>query len=219
MTRDEILKTILDNGAVAVVRIDDDSKMEKVARALCDGGVNILEVTMTVPNAIGAIRELTKLNIPDLLVGVGSVTNKTMVEEAIEAGAQFIVSPVTKDEIIRTAHAHGKPVMPGAFTPTEIFRAYEIGADVVKVFPADILGMSFFKSVKAPMPFLNIMPTGGVTLDNAGEWLSAGACAVGVGSALVDKKLINDNNYTELTKNADRLMNSINSFRDTIKRN
>lgn len=213
MTKEDILKKIIDNGAVAVIRLEDESKIEKVAKALCDGGVNILEVTMTVPNAIGAIRKLSGLNLPGLLVGVGSVTNKTMAEDAIEAGAQFIVSPVTKEEIITTAHAHNKPVMPGAFTPTEIFRAHEMGADVVKVFPADVLGKSFFKSVKAPMPFLNIMPTGGVTLDNAGEWLSAGACAVGVGSALVDKKLINEENYSELTSNAVKLMDSINEFR------
>ena len=209
MSKEEILSKILELKAVAVIRADDESKIVDVANALRAGCVNILEITMTVPNAISVIKNLTKLNLPEVIIGVGSVTNKTMAEEAIDAGAQFIVSPITKKEIIDFALSRDKVVMPGAFTPTEILNAYELGADIVKVFPADVLGMPFFKGIKAPMPYLKIMPTGGVTIDNACDWIKAGACAVGIGSALVDKKAIKENRFDVIEKNAKALSSNL----------
>ena len=199
---------------MAVIRMENQEGIEEVARALGRGGVYALEVTMTVPNALQAISRLRDLEDTNFIIGVGSVLNKNMVLEAINAGAQFVVSPIFKEEIIETSHSNNIPVMPGAFTPSEIYKAYECGADVVKVFPADVLGMSYFKSIKAPMPFLKIMPTGGVTLDNAGEWLAAGACAVGVGSALVDSKAIKEKNYDTLTEKAKRLIQSIDKYKN-----
>jgi 2-dehydro-3-deoxyphosphogluconate aldolase/(4S)-4-hydroxy-2-oxoglutarate aldolase len=149
----------------------------------------------------------------DIVVGVGSVLKKDTAIEAVNAGAKFVVSPIVKPEIISTARDMGVPVMPGAFTPTEIQAAFEEGADIVKVFPADNLGLQYFKNVIAPMPHLKLMPTGGVSLTNAGDWLEAGACAVGVGSALLDKKALTENNYSKLTENAEILINSIESYR------
>ncbi len=209
MSKKEILSKILELKAVAVIRADDESKMPDIAHALSAGCVNILEITMTVPNAIGVIKKLAKLNLPEVILGVGSVTNKSMAEEAIDAGAQFIVSPITKREIIDVALKRDKVVMPGAFTPTEILHAHELGADIVKVFPADALGMSFFKGIKAPMPYLKIMPTGGVTIDNASEWINAGACAVGIGSALVDNKAIKENRFDIIEKKAKALSTNL----------
>jgi len=135
--------------------------------------------------------------------------NSSIAEDAINAGAKYVVSPILKKEIIDTSHKHNVPVMPGCFTPTEIQTAFEYGADIVKVFPADVVGMEFFKAILAPMPHLKLMPTGGVSLTNAGEWLKAGACAVGIGSALLDKKAIQESNYSILTENAKQIMKSI----------
>jgi 2-dehydro-3-deoxyphosphogluconate aldolase/(4S)-4-hydroxy-2-oxoglutarate aldolase len=164
---------------------------------------------MTVPNAIKLIESISKTLAKDIILGVGSVLNKTTAEGAIKAGAKYVVSPIFKKEIIETAHKYDLPSMPGAFTPTEIQMAYESGADVVKVFPADIVGMSFFKSILAPLPHLKLMPTGGVSLENAGDWLKAGACAVGVGTALLDKNAIKNEQYDILTSNAKKIIKSI----------
>jgi len=217
MFRGEIVKKIIDNGAVAVIRLGDSGKLVKVAEAIYKGGVESIEITMTTPNALSVLEYCVKEFGDHMLFGVGSVLNADTVKAAVDVGAKYIVSPVCIKEVISEAQKLGVAVMPGAFTPTEIFSAAEAGADVVKVFPADILGMTFFKSVKAPMPHLKMMPTGGVTLTNAGEWLKAGACAVGVGSALLDSKAIADNNFDLLTQNAKTLMNSINTFKNSSK--
>jgi 2-dehydro-3-deoxyphosphogluconate aldolase/(4S)-4-hydroxy-2-oxoglutarate aldolase len=133
---------------------------------------------------------------------VGSVLNPETAQKAIDAGARYVVSPIFKPEIVEKAHMNDVPAFPGAFTPTEIQTAFECGADIVKVFPADVVGMAFFKAIKAPMPHLKIMPTGGVTLTNVADWIRSGACAVGVGGALLDKKAVDNGNYDVLTANA-----------------
>lgn len=207
------LKTILENKAVAVIRMSDPNKLMKVAEAIYKGGVHSVEITMTVPGALKIIEEASKTVGDHINIGVGSVLNRQTANDAISAGAKYVVSPVFKLEIVQEAKKHGIPVMPGAFSPTEILTAFEAGADVVKVFPADIVGMAFFKGVLAPMPQLKLMPTGGVSLTNAGDWLKAGACAVGVGSALLDKKAISDENYSLLTQNAEKLIASINNVK------
>lgn len=205
------LKTILENKAVAVIRMSGTAKLIKVAEAIYKGGVRSVEITMTVPGALKMIEQANRIVGDYINIGVGSVLNKETAADAINAGAQYVVSPVFKLEVVQEAKKRNVPVMPGAFSPTEILTAFEAGADVVKVFPADIVGMAFFKSVLAPMPHLKLMPTGGVSLTNAGDWLKAGAVAVGVGSALLDKKAIADGNYDLLTQNAEKLMASINN--------
>lgn len=213
MSREETVNKIIELKAVAVIRMEEPSKLIKVANAIYEGGVKAIEITMTVPNAIETIELANKEIGEKVLIGVGSVLNGEMAQRAINAGAKYVVSPIFKKEIIDVSHANECPVMPGAFTPTEVQLAYEAGADIVKIFPADVLGMAFIKGIKAPMPHLKVMPTGGVSLINAGEWLNAGACAVGVGSALVDKKAIKEENYSLLTKNAIKIMDSINAVK------
>lgn len=209
MGKREILNKLADSKAVAVIRLSDSEKLMKVGEAIHNGGVSFLEITMTTPNALKVIEEASKKMPPEITIGVGSVLDGETARLAILAGAKFVVSPIFKPEIIVTSHRYDIPVMTGAFTPTEILTAFETGADVVKVFPADVTGMAFFKAVLAPMPFLKLMPTGGVTLTNAGEWIKAGACAVGVGGALLDGKAIKDGNFSILTENAKTLINSI----------
>ena len=210
---EKITESLINGGAVAVIRLADASKLIKVAEAIYKGGVSAIEITMTVPDAINVIKSACKEIGSYMNVGVGSVLDPETAKKAINAGANYIVSPIFKKEIIETAHANGVPAMPGAFTPTEIQTAFEAGADIVKVFPADVVGMAFFKGILAPMPHLKLMPTGGVSLTNAGDWLKAGACAVGVGSALLDKKAIESGNYEVLTENAKVLISSINKAR------
>ena len=214
MTRDNIRDRIIDAAAVAVIRLDQPADGERVGEALIEGGVSILEVTMTSPQALELISTLASAFPDQALVGVGSVLDRSMAVAAIDAGARFVVSPVLVPDVIHASHENGVPVLAGAFTPTEIQTAHTLGADLIKVFPADVVGMSYFKSVRAPMPHLRLIPTGGVTLDNAGDWLRAGAAAVGVGSALVDKAAIEQKRFDVLTENAARLMNSINAFRN-----
>lgn len=211
MKREKILEEILKRKSVAVIRLKDAGKLKKVIEALALGGVSVAEITMTVPNAIDLIKQVTQELSEDIIVGVGSVLNADVAKQAIDAGAKYVVSPIFKKEIIDAAHAYGVPAMPGCFTPTEILTAYEYGADIVKVFPADVLGMAFFKGILAPMPHLKLMPTGGVTLTNAGEWIKAGAVAVGIGSALLDKEAIDNENYSKLTANAKQITESINN--------
>lgn len=211
MKREKILEEILKRKSVAVIRLKEADKLKKVIEALALGGVSVAEVTMTVPNAIGLIKQVTQELSEDIIVGVGSVLNAETAKQAIEAGAKYVVSPIFKKEIIDMAHEYDVPAMPGCFTPTEVLTAYEYGADVVKVFPADVLGMAFFKGILAPMPHLKLMPTGGVSLTNAGDWIKAGAVAVGIGSALLDKEAIDSENYFKLTENAKLITQSINN--------
>lgn len=209
MSRKKIVEEILNRKAVAVLRVKEEDKLQRVIEAIYDGGVSVAEITMTVPNAIKLIQQMNERLDKNIIIGVGSVLNANTAEDAIKAGAKYVVSPIFKKEIIDTAHKFDVPSMPGCFTPTEIQTAFEYGADVVKVFPADVVGIEFFKAILAPLPHLKLMPTGGVSLANAGEWLKAGACAVGIGSALLDKKAIQDNNYSKLTENAKTIMKSI----------
>lgn len=213
MDRKEIVTAVEKSGIVAVIRMQETQKLLRVIDAIREGGVEMIEITMTVPNALEMISETTAALGPDVPVGVGSVITADAAHAAVDAGASFIVSPVFKAEVVRAAHERGVPAMPGAFTPTEVLAAHEAGADVIKVFPADVVGMPFFKGVLAPMPFLKLMPTGGVTLDNAGDWVGAGAVAVGVGSALLDKEAIKEERYDVLTEKARRLRASFDSGR------
>jgi len=165
MSREETLKTLCDVGIVPVVRAKSADVLVDLAKALIAGGVPVAEVTLTVPGAIDGIRKLVATFGKDLLVGVGSVTRVEQVEEAVAAGAEFVVGPVLIPEVIAAARKCGKVVVPGALTPTEAFQAHTLGADIVKIFPANVGGPAYFKAILAPMPFLRLMPTGGVDLD------------------------------------------------------
>lgn len=211
MNKKQILDEIFKRKVVAVLRVKEEEKLKKVIQSIYNGGVSVVEITMTVPNAIKLIEKMNRELDENIIIGVGSVLSKTVAEDAIKAGARYVVSPILKKEIIEMSQKYDVPVMPGCFTPTEIYSAFEMGADIAKVFPADIVGMPFFKAILAPMPHLKLMPTGGVSLTNAGEWLKAGACAVGIGSALLDENAIKEENYLRLTENAKIVMNSINS--------
>ena len=200
--------------AVAVVRTDSPDAMVELARALLAGGVSCIEITLTVPGALDAIRRVAEdlaqdADAPEVLIGAGSVLDAHQAEAAIEAGARYIVSPGFKRDIVEAAHSLDAAAMPGCFTPTEILTATEAGADVVKVFPADALGMAFFRGVLAPMPHLRLMPTGGVSLTNADGWVAAGAVAVGVGSALVDKRAVAAGDWATITANARTLRSTL----------
>jgi len=205
----EILNDVLQKKAVAVVRLDSEKNVFGMAEALAEGGITILEITLTTPNALEIISSLRKKYNDDIIVGVGSVLGERDTMRSADAGAQFIVSPIMKPEIISESIKREIPAMVGAFTPTEIYTAFELGASVVKVFPADVLGMGFFKGVLAPMPHLKLMPTGGVNLDNPGEWIKAGACAVGIGSALINKTAIENGEFGLIRDNARRVIRSL----------
>lgn len=217
MTRDQILQSVLASGAVAVVRMADAGRLVRVAEAIAEGGVTAIEITMTTPNALAVIEDVARDLGDSVTVGVGSVLDAETARRAVDAGARYVVSPVFKPEIIDESHRLGVPAMPGCFTPTEILAATEAGADTVKVFPADVLGIPFFKGVLAPMPHLRLMPTGGVSLTNAGDWLRAGAVAVGVGSALLDKQALADGDFATLTQNARTLRQSVESGRPSTQ--
>ena len=206
--REAVLKRILASGVVAVVRLPDAAHVLRVVDAIREGGVTAIEITMTTPGALQAITEVAG-SMGDVEIGVGSVLDAAGVHRAVDAGARYVVSPVYKKELIDAAHERGVPVMPGAFSPTEILEATEAGADVVKVFPSGVVGMSYFKAVLAPMPHLKLMPTGGVSPENAGDWIRAGAVAVGVGSSLLDKQAIAEGNFGKLTENARVLCRSV----------
>lgn len=207
--RAAILDRVLESGAVAVVRMPDSDQLVRVVEAVLKGGVTAIEITMTTPNALKVIEYVARRMEDVVEIGVGSVLDAATAHRAVDAGARYVVSPVLKKEVVDAAHQRDVPAMPGAFSPTEIQQAFEMGADLIKVFPADIVGMPFFKAVLAPLPHLKLMPTGGVSLTNAGDWIRAGAVAVGVGSALLDRRAIDDGDYAKLTENAKQLRRSV----------
>ncbi len=197
--RQAAVNRLCDKGIVAVVRASSSEQLNDVARALLAGGVDCIEITMTTPNALKVIADC-RASLSDAMIGVGSVLTADVARQAIEAGAQFVVSPVFKTEIIEAAHAADLPCVPGCFTPTEIITATDAGADAVKVFPAGMFGPKFFKAVLAPMPHLKLTPTGGVNLDTAADWIAAGAVTLGVGSALVTKAALAEGNFDEIQR-------------------
>jgi 2-dehydro-3-deoxyphosphogluconate aldolase/(4S)-4-hydroxy-2-oxoglutarate aldolase len=209
MTRDESLAFLLEHKVVAVVRMADAAKLMRVVEAVERGGIRAVEITMTVPDAVAIIRGLAAREPSGVLLGAGTVFDAETAVAVIEAGADFVVSPVADPGMIRECRRCGVLVAPGAFTPAEILRAWSEGADIVKVFPATSLGPSYFKDLKGPFPDIRLMPTGGVTPANARSFLDAGACCVGIGTALMDKALIADERWDELTKRASALVASL----------
>jgi len=198
--RTEAVARLCAKGIIAVVRARDSGQLLEVAKALLAGGVDCIEITMTTPNALAVISDCRRAIGEEAIIGVGSVLDAPTVDRAVRAGAQFVVSPVFRPAVIDAAHAAGLPVVPGAFTPTEILSAAEAGADLVKVFPAGQFGPGYFKDILAPMPHLKLTPTGGVDLTTAADWIAAGAATLGVGSALVTKSALAAGDFREIQR-------------------
>ncbi len=198
MTAHPDLDRVLDKGIVAIIRADSGEQLTQVARALYEGGVEIIEVTFTVLDALDIISQVRLDLGKKILLGAGTILDPETARAAMLAGAEFIVSPAVNLDVIRLCKRYGKVVMPGAFTPTEILAAWEAGADVVKVFPADVVGPAYLKAVRAPLPHVRLMPTGGVNLDTLKDFVEAGACAVGLGSALVEKEAVKTRNMARI---------------------
>ncbi len=199
MSREKHLQRVLDCGIVAVVRFSDPGPLVEVVKALADGGVTVAEVTFTVPNALDVIREAKRQLGDRVLLGAGTVLDTETARAALLAGAEFLVAPSLNLEVIKLCRRYDKLVMPGAFTPTEVLTAWEAGADIVKVFPADVVGPAFFKALRGPLPQVKLMPTGGVDLNTAAEFLKAGAVCLGVGGQLVDPKAIAAGDFARIT--------------------
>jgi 2-dehydro-3-deoxyphosphogluconate aldolase/(4S)-4-hydroxy-2-oxoglutarate aldolase len=208
-SRETVVRQIEDAGIVAVIRIKEPGKLRAVVDAISEGGVRALEVTMTVPGAVDLIRQLAPTLPSGFVLGAGTVLDADTAARVIDAGATFVVSPVFRKPVIDACHARDVAAMPGCFTPTEILEAWDAGADVVKVFPATALGPTFFRDVRGPLPQVKLMPTGGVTIENAGDWIRAGAVAVGVGTALLDATAIAANAWEVLRGNAERIVANV----------
>lgn len=194
LSREEVMRIAGLGGVVVVIRLDDLSKAADLTRALLDAGITALEFTMTNPKALQVLKEV-KAAFPEFaqgkaVIGAGTILTADDARAALAAGAQFVVTPVSNFEAIKVCTEAGVPIVPGALTPTEILTAWNAGASAIKVFPARAFGPAYFKDLREPMPFLKLIPTGGVSLDNAGDFIKNGAVAVGVGGNLVDKKLV-----------------------------
>ena len=213
MNKSEVLTRIIDSGVVAVIRMKDTNRLLKVIEAVRGGGVKAIEITMTVPGAVDIIRQLSKAVPADVLIGAGTVVDEETAGKVIEAGATFVVGSVLNLDVVSLCVKRGIAVMPGCYTPTEILAGWKAGADIIKVFPATSLGPKYFKDLRGPFPDIRLMPTGGVTIDNVGEWITAGACAVGIGSDLLDKKAIEEERYEVLTERAARMAQNVKAAR------
>jgi 2-dehydro-3-deoxyphosphogluconate aldolase/(4S)-4-hydroxy-2-oxoglutarate aldolase len=209
-TKQETLDAVIDCGIVAVVRGESAEPVFKAIDAVMKGGVTVIEVTFTVPGALEIIRQLAK-EIPDnVVLGAGTVLDAKTAWEAINAGAEFIVSPSFNAEVVHTTSSNGKAVMPGALTPTEVVTAWQAGADLVKIFPITAMGPQYLKDLHGPLPQVKFIPTGGIDLSNAADYIKAGASALGVGGSLVDKKLVAAGDWAALTDRARK-------FTDVVK--
>ena len=206
MGRDATLRRIMDCGIVAVVRADRGESLVAVLRALAEGGVTASEITMTVPNALDVIRTARHELGDSIVLGAGTVLDPESARAAMLAGAEYIVAPNLNPEVIRICRRYDVPVMPGALTPTEVVSAWELGADVVKIFPADLGGPPYLKALRAPLPQIRMMPTGGVDLTTAEAFLQAGACCLGVGGALVDSKLVARGEFAVIRERAEKFV-------------
>ena len=212
-TKAEVIARLIDPGIIAVVRAQSSEQILPLSEALLAGGVRAVEITTSTPGIIEAIDEASQALSERALIGVGTVLDVETCHAACEAGAEFVVSPVTKPELVAAAHKHDRPIMLGAYTPTEAQAAHEAGSDFVKLFPADGLGPRFIKNLRAPLPHLRIVPTGGVTMENAAEFLNAGSVALGVGSALVSGGILADADWPELTRRAEGFVAAAKSAR------
>jgi 2-dehydro-3-deoxyphosphogluconate aldolase / (4S)-4-hydroxy-2-oxoglutarate aldolase len=218
MSKEEQLRHVLDCGLVAVVRSQDSQQLVEVVRALADGGVTVVEITMTVPGALDVVRQVRQALGERVLLGAGTILDPETARAAFLAGAEYLVAPTVNVEVIRLCQRYDKLVMPGAFTPTEILTAWEAGADIVKVFPAEVVGPAFFKAVRGPLPQIRLMPTGGVDLSTAAAFLKAGACCLGVGSQLVEPAAIARRDFVRIRDLARQYVEVVRQARAELKK-
>jgi 2-dehydro-3-deoxyphosphogluconate aldolase / (4S)-4-hydroxy-2-oxoglutarate aldolase len=213
MRKEEIIAKLREIGLVPVLRAESEEQALGIAAAIADGGVTVLEITMTVPGAIRVMARLTK-DRPDILVGAGTVLDPETARMCMLEGAQFVVSPALNLKTIEMCHRYSIPVLPGALTPTEVVTAWQAGADVIKVFPASALGgAKYLKSLKAPLPQVEMIPTGGVSLATAREFLEAGSFALGVGADLVAIKEFAAGESKKITETAKKYLEIVREFR------
>ena len=213
MDKRQVLDRIIECGIVAIVRGQSDDLIMRAIEAALAGGINVIEVTFTVPNALHIIEKLAGQLTDDVTLGAGTVLTPEKAASAIDAGAQFIVSPNTDVSVIEAAKSRGVPVCPGALTPTEVVTAWQAGADLIKIFPANVMGPKYLKDLHGPLPDIPFMPTGGVNLSTARDYLENGAVALGVGGDLINKRLMDEGDFGEITNRARQFRTIITDFR------
>jgi 2-dehydro-3-deoxyphosphogluconate aldolase/(4S)-4-hydroxy-2-oxoglutarate aldolase len=214
MEKRDILNRMTAEGLIPVIRVSSAKEAMEVADAIKAGGVNFIEITMSVPGAIDVIKELSQKYKDDIILGAGTILDSETGRIALLAGAQFIVTPTLNLDLIQLAHRYSVPIVPGAMTPTEILTAWNAGADMVKVFPAAQLGgPEYIKALRGPLPHILYVPTGGVNLQNAGAFIKAGASALGAGGELVDKKAVAEKKFNVITENARAFLKAIREAR------
>lgn len=214
MNKIEIMQRIREIGIVPVVRAESADEARRAVEAIMEGGISVLEVTMTVPGAVHVIEQLAQRYGHQALIGAGTVLDAETARTCMLAGAQFIVSPALNEETIACCRRYSVPVMPGALTPTEVVRAWTLGADAVKVFPAGALGgASYLKALKAPLPQIELIPTGGVSLKTAADFIKAGAMALGVGADLIDPKALREGQEQLITERARQFLEIVREAR------
>jgi 2-dehydro-3-deoxyphosphogluconate aldolase/(4S)-4-hydroxy-2-oxoglutarate aldolase len=213
LTQEQICARLIEGGVVAIVRLDSGEGLERVAEALIEGGVTALEFTFTTPGALAALAAAAARYGDRLLLGAGTVLDAETARAAILAGAEFIVAPTTDLATISLCRRYAKVCLPGAFTPTEMLRAYEAGADLVKLFPATTVGPRYIRDVLAPLPMLRIVPTGGIGPDNAADYIKAGAVAVAMGSSLVDNRTVREGRYEVISERARQAIAAVRAAR------
>ncbi len=212
MQPSEPLSRIHSTGIVAVIRAASGERLVEVAEALVAGGVEVMEVTFTVPQAHRVLEQVASRLGNRILLGAGTVLDTETARIAILSGAEFIVSPAVNLDVIELCRRYGKLVMPGAFTPTEVVTAWQAGADIVKIFPSEFHGPAYLKTLKAPLPQVRMMPTGGVNVNTAKDYLAAGAFAVGVGSSLIDAKAVEAGDFAKIESLARQFSKSIRDY-------
>lgn len=213
MCKEKVLSQVMAGGVIGVIRLHDSSDVVAIMNALASGGVRALEITLTTP---GAIKELENAaaRLDSVALGAGTVLDSPSARQAILAGAQFVVTPTVCPEVIRMARRYGAATIIGAMTPTEALAAWEAGADLVKIFPASVVGSAFVREMRGPLPQVPLVPTGGITPDNAADFIKAGAAAVCAGSSLLDKAAVANRQYGDLTKRAAALVDAVQSAKD-----
>jgi len=215
-SREETVAELKQIGLIAIVRARSAGQVLPLAEALIAGGMKAIEITFTTPDAPKAIREVHSHFGKSAVVGAGTILKEEQLEKAIDAGAQFAVSPILSPYLVKPCHLAGCPIMLGAYSPTEAQRAFEAGSDMVKIFPADTLGPAFIKALRAPLPHLPIVPTGGVNLDTMEAFLNAGCHALGVGSSLISSAILQNDDWPQLEQRTNAFTEKLADLRETV---
>jgi 2-dehydro-3-deoxyphosphogluconate aldolase/(4S)-4-hydroxy-2-oxoglutarate aldolase len=216
MSAADPLRRVLQTGIVAIIRAPSGELLADVAEALLAGGIDVMEVTFTIPGAIRVLEQVSSRLGDRVLLGAGTVLDTETARAAILSGAEFIVSPSTNIEVIGVCKRYSKLSMPGAFTPTEVIAAWQAGADIVKIFPSDVHGPKYLKALRGPYPQVRMMPTGGVTLETAADFLKAGACALGVGGSLVEARALADRDLARIETMSRKFVDAVRQARESL---